>query len=152
MVECKFTLNDQPMSSLQLGATVVPAYSGLGKYVNRRAYACSPGMGPIPPGAYYILDRQSGGRLNSIRSFFHNKDSWFALYAVDGRVDDETFCDGIERGNFRLHPRGFTGRSEGCVVIDRVSDFQRLRAILKSIVPTIVVGTRFRAYGRLIVR
>ena len=110
------------------------------------------GQGPIPPGTYYIFDRQSGGLLGPLRDFFTDRDEWFALYSIDERIDDETFCDKVKRGEFRLHPKGATGRSEGCIVIERESDFFRLRAILKSAKQMTVPGIELRAYGRLVVK
>ncbi|MFP3617622.1 DUF2778 domain-containing protein, partial [Paraburkholderia sp. SIMBA_050] len=69
-----------------------------------------PNDGPLPAGVYYIVDRQSGGRmgwLNDFRSDLlagtHRAD-WFALYRNDGVIDDWTSLNGIRRGHFRLHP------------------------------------------------
>lgn len=75
-------------------------------------------MGPIPPGIYFIVDRESGGMLGGLRDYFTGRDTWFALCANDNRIDDKTFCNNIIRGHFRLHPKGVRGVSEGCVVID----------------------------------
>jgi len=63
MIDCKFELNGKPMSIFWCGATRFPAFSGLGKHVNKRISACILNQGPIPPGTYYIIDRQSGGLL-----------------------------------------------------------------------------------------
>jgi hypothetical protein len=106
MIECTFELNDKPMSELKCDAKAFPAFSGYGAHVNRRASACLSGLGPIPPGTYYILDRQSGGLLGPLRDYFSGHSNWFAFYANDGKVDDETFCNSVKRGNFRLHPKG----------------------------------------------
>lgn len=152
MFQCSFELNNQAMSAFRLGATSYPAFSGLGRHANQRAVACVKGTGPIPPGIYYIFDRQSGGMLGPIRDMINGRNDWFALYAADNRVDDETFCEEVKRGNFRLHPKGVTGRSEGCVVVDKESDFIQLRAILTSAKPISVPGTKLKAYGRLVVR
>lgn len=100
MVECTFELNGKPMSLLKMGAIHLPAFSGLGGHVNRREYICAPDVGPIPPGAYYILDRQSGGRLGALRDLLRDRSEWFALYAADGKIDDEVFCNKVKRGNF----------------------------------------------------
>lgn len=35
----------------------------------------------------------------------------FALCAADGKIDDETFCNKVKRGSFRLHPTGNLGIS-----------------------------------------
>ena len=140
------------MSAFKIGTLSVPAFSGLSKNINKRSSACLSGQGPIPPGVYYIFDRQSGGLLGPLRDIFTGRGDWFALYANDGRIDDETFCDSIKRGNFRLHPKGALGRSEGCVVIDNQSDFLYVRTMLKSITPADVPGAKLKAYGTLTVR
>ena len=147
MFQCTFLLNDQPMSALKMGAFSFPAFSGLGTNVNKRASACLAGMGPIPPGAYYILDRESGGRLGAIKDRLTGRNEWFALYATDGNVDDSMFCNGVARGNFRLHPKGATGRSEGCVTLAEQADFNHLRTILRSASPVPVPGGKYAAYG-----
>jgi len=67
MIDCKFELNNKPMSTFWCGAASFPAFSGLGKHVNHRAFACHPNLGPIPPGTYYIFDRQSDGLLGPFR-------------------------------------------------------------------------------------
>jgi len=152
MIDCTFELNDKPMSTFKCGATSFPAFSGLNKHVNRWLSACIPNEGPIPPGTYYIFDRQSGGLLGPLRDLFTSRDEWFALYADDDRIDDETFCKKVKRGQFRLHPKGTTGRSEGCIVIEKKTDYQFLRAILKNSEQVEVPGIELKAYGRLVVR
>lgn len=149
MLQCKFDLNGKPMSKFVIGVTSFPAFSGLGKYANQFIYACSPSIGPIPPGKYYIIDRQSGGLLGPLRDLFNHKSEWFALYSADAKIDDETFCNSVKRGNFRLHPKGITGRSEGCVVIDSLSDFGHLKTMLKGAKQEIIPGTEINAYGTL---
>jgi hypothetical protein len=151
MFSATFELNDLPMSAFKLGAILFPAFSGLGEFANQRAKACMRGLGPIPPGTYYIIDRQSGGLLGSVRDLFTGREDWFALYAADGRIDDETFCNGLKRGNFRLHPKGVLGRSEGCITLDKPADYFRLRSILKSARPTVVPRSALKAYGVLVV-
>lgn len=152
MFHCSFELNNQPMSVFRIGAMSYPAFSGLGNNANQRTMACVKGSGPIPPGTYYIFDRQSGGLLGPIRDMINGRNDWFALYAADNRIDDEAFCNEVKRGNFRLHPKGVTGRSEGCVVVDKESDFIQLRAILTSAKPISVYGTKLKAYGCLVVK
>lgn len=77
----------------------------------------SAGEGAIPPGTYYIVDRLSGGRLGWIKDFISGKNEWFALFAADSSVDDIAFCNGVRRGEFRLHPKVGTGISKGCITI-----------------------------------
>lgn len=152
MIDCTFELNGKPLSIFKCGAISFAAFSGLGEHVNRRIAACIIGAGPIPPGTYYIFDRQSGGLLGPFRDLFTGRDDWFALYAHDARIDDETFCEKVKRGEFRLHPKGATGRSEGCIVIDKKTDFMYLRAILTNSQQVEVPGIKLKAYGRLVVR
>ncbi|MBT0961015.1 DUF2778 domain-containing protein [Denitromonas sp. IR12] len=122
-----------------------------GDHANRREFACHSGVGPIPPGTYFILDRQSGGLLGAFRDLFSDRKMWFALYANDGRIDDETYCDAVKRGQFRLHPKGPLGISEGCITVDSASGFQHLQALIRGSVPVPVPGTLLKAYGKVVV-
>ena len=151
MIDCKFELNDKPMSTFWCGATKFPAFSGLGAHVNRRASMCILSQGPIPTGTYYIFDRQSGGLAGPLLDLFTGKDQWFALHAVDQQIDDETFCSEVKRGNFRLHPKGDRGISQGCITIDSKTDFQFLRTILKGTKQEAVPSSKFLAYGKVVV-
>jgi len=126
--DCSFRLNGQPMSQLVMGASAYPAFSGRSGYVNKPSYMCVPNFGALPIGKYYIVDRVSGGRLGWLRDWV--KGDWFGLYAADGRIDDVTFCDGVKRGGFRLHPKAGRGISEGCITLDRPTDFDVVRGIL----------------------
>lgn len=94
------------MSVFQIAATSFPAFSGLGKSANKRQFVCLKGAGPIPPGGYYIVAREPGGLLGPLRDLFNVRSEWFALYADDGKVDDEMLCNEVKRGSFRLHPKG----------------------------------------------
>lgn len=152
MIDCKFELNGKPMSKFECGSLSLSAFSGLGSHVNRREYACSVGVGPLPPGQYYIVDRQSGGMLGPLRDFFRDRSDWFALYAIDQKIDDETFCDQVKRGNFRLHPKGPLGISEGCITINEKSDFMRLRSVILKTDTIIIPGSKLKAYGKVAVK
>ncbi|WP_429522902.1 tlde1 domain-containing protein [Paraburkholderia youngii] len=90
------------------------------KLYHKAAGMCTPRIGAIPVGRYYIFDRRSGGILGPWKDRLNlngnNKSEWFALYAIDANIDDDkVLCDGIIRGQFRLHPKGRLGRSEGCI-------------------------------------
>lgn len=139
------------MSKFSVGAASFDAFSGFGEYANSPVFVCVPNVGAIPTGKYYIIDRQSGGLLGPLRDIFNAKSSWFALYSVDSKIDDETFCDSVKRGHFRLHPKGVTGRSEGCVVIDSTTDFYSLRTMLKNAKQIVIPETSLNAYGILTV-
>ena len=71
---------------------------------------------------------------------------------MDRKIDDETLCDKIKRGNFRLHPKGPRGISEGCITIEAISDFQRVSAVLRSSAPSVVPGRELKAYGKVVVK
>ncbi len=152
MYNCTFELNDQPLSTLKVAGTSFPAFSGLDPHVNRRVSACIAGVGPIPPGRYYIWDRQSGGLLGSVYDMFGQRSEWFSLYAIDGKIDDETFCQEVKRGNFRLHPKVGRGISKGCITIDSQAQFNRLRALLKTAKQQAVPGSVLLAYGTVEVK
>lgn len=147
-----FKLNGLPMSELKCGVSSFAAFSGQGSYVNKRMHVCIAGFGAIPPGAYYIVDRKSGGILSAIRDRINHRRDWFSLFADDGKTDDETICDRVLRGQFRLHPKGSSGISEGCVVIDDIHQFYKLRVLLKSTTQRKIPSTDIMTYGRLIVR
>lgn len=71
---------------------------------------------------------------------------WFALYRDDGKIDDWTFIDLVERGHFRLHPAGYMGVSEGCITLPSPSHFAILReALLRT--PAMQVTATLTAYG-----
>ncbi|MCF6325258.1 MAG: DUF2778 domain-containing protein [Gammaproteobacteria bacterium] len=152
MIDCKFELNGKPMSTFWCGAASFPAFSGLEEQVNQRLFACAANSGPIPPGTYYIFDRQSGGLLGSFRDMFNDHSNWFALHAIDGKIDDETYCNKVKRGAFRLHPKGDLGISQGCITIDSKADYQFLRGILKNSKQKPVPGSELLAYGKVTVR
>ncbi|QUP52735.1 DUF2778 domain-containing protein [Ralstonia syzygii] len=152
MIECTFELNDQPMSALKIGACSFPAFSGLGSSVNQRSAMCASNLGPIPLGTYFILDRQTGGRLGPLLDRLKGRQDWLALYADDGRIDDETFCNRVRRGHFRLHPSGRLGISEGCIVMQSQADFHRLRAMLNCHRPALIPNLGISAYGSVVVK
>lgn len=157
MITCTFELNNLPMSELKFGVISFPAFSGMGSDKNRRTSMCAANLGPIPVGSYYIFDWQNGGRLGAFKEWVRQqldrgKSDWFALYAIDEKVDDEMLCNQIKRGNFRLHPKGPGAISKGCVTIENRTDWYRIRSILKASQPVTVPGTDLKAYGRLLGR
>lgn len=152
MIECTFKLNSKSMSDFKIGAATFPAFSGYGQNVNRPDSACVVDFGPIPPGAYYIFDRESGGILSALRERWNHKSEWFALHAIDQKIDDEMICDQVKRGAFRLHPKGTAGISRGCITIDRLMAFQFISSVLRSGTPVAVQGSTLKTYGKVIVR
>jgi Protein of unknown function (DUF2778) len=156
MLQCTFKLNNKPMSELKIGAVSFPAFSGKEDYLNKASLTCTPGYGALPVGRYYIFDRQSGGILGPLKEWLdmngNHKREWYSLYAIDGDIDDDqVICGNIVRGQFRLHPKGRMGRSEGCITIDRPTDWHRIRSIFTDTPKVPVPGSQLKAYGELTV-
>lgn len=134
------------------------AFSGLEHVVNDPKFVDQVEVGPLPTGNYYIISRQSGGRLGWLRdpvmdTWNRSKRSqWFALYRDDNEIDDYTSIQGIARGNFRLHPVGAEGLSEGCVTLTSATGFDELSKYLKSMPGSFIPGTDIRYYGILEVK
>ncbi|GBQ96517.1 hypothetical protein AA23498_2659 [Acetobacter nitrogenifigens DSM 23921 = NBRC 105050] len=154
---CGFTLNGRSISQLTCeGFGAVPAFSGSGRYINDPSAIGEKDNGPIPTGTYYILARQSGGRLGFLEDALKDalagtkRQDWFALYRDDGSLDDTTTIKGLVRGAFRLHPVGYWGISEGCVTLPSVTSFYRLREFLLSQRPETANGIIY--YGVLTVK
>ena len=152
MPNCTYELNGQETSFLKCGATSFAAFSGNKGHRNKRLSACIAGKGPIPVGKYYIIDRQSGGLLGPIRDLFSGKDEWVAFYAIDKKIDDVVMCDKIKRGQFRIHPKGPMAISDGCIVINKQSDFNYFKTILKNSKKEKIPGANIETYGVLTVK
>ena len=110
---------------------------------------CLPNQGPIPVGDYHIVDRQTGP-LGVFRQR-HKKD-WFALYAKDRVVDDQLYCEGVLRGQFRLQPKSGGGVSRGRITLERPSDFALLRQLFEATERVPIPRTPWMSYGTVIVR
>lgn len=146
-----FELNSQQFTSLGGLRNSFVAFSGNGPHRNNASSTGVANGGPIPLGRYFIVDRQSGGRLGWLRDAIRNADQWFALYRDDGTLDDTTFINSVRRGEFRLHPLGPSGMSTGCIVIQDPSRFGVLRSELLSSTPTTLPSSSLRAYGTITV-
>ncbi|MFT4069017.1 DUF2778 domain-containing protein [Paraburkholderia sp.] len=153
-VSCTFTLNRRATSMLVCpGFGSVLAFSGHGSYINDPDSTNVAEAGAIPEGMYYIVDRESGGHLGWLRDAIKDigasthRTEWFALYRDDGGIDDWTFIDGVRRSNFRLHPVGRSGESDGCITLPSREQFKALRSYLKAQPPAFVPGTVTRYYG-----
>ncbi|MGE9552950.1 DUF2778 domain-containing protein [Erwinia amylovora] len=158
-IYCTFTLNGLPSSVLDCdGVAKLPAFSGQKHGRNNDLMTGVPDIGPLPKGRYYIVGRESGEFLSKLRHFFikygygTDRSEWFALYRDDGTIDDLTFIDGVQRGNFRLHPIGPQGLSEGCITLNHIGDFDYLRKKLLSTMMIDIPGTSLKAYGIVEVR
>ena len=156
---CFFSLNGQNLSALVCaGLGSMPAFSGGPAYLNDPAKVAVVNNGPLPAGRYYIVSRQSGGKLGWLRELIAERASgagrseWFALYRIDGKIDDFTFVEGVRRGNFRLHPIGRRGISEGCITLLSLTQFNRLRTHLLSQESKLIPGTNIKYFGTVDVR
>jgi hypothetical protein len=156
LANCTFELNNEPMSLLKCSnGAQYDAFSGNGApYVNNLNHQATVGAGPLPPGRYYIVDRQSGGRMGWVKDAIQSvtgtdKSEWFALYRDDGIVDDQTTIDNVMRSAFRLHPSGPLGISEGCVTLSSEIAFAELRNFLRNQVGDFINGTNLKYYGIL---
>ncbi|MGN6233085.1 MAG: DUF2778 domain-containing protein [Trinickia sp.] len=158
-VNCTFALNDQTTSLLNcqgIGAFV--AYSGRGAGRDNPGLTDKKDVGPIPKGVYYIVDRQSGGRLGWLYDLIRahgwgttDHSQWFMLWNKE--TGDSTFVNGVARGQFRLHPEGRLRLSEGCITLANPYGFNSLAKNLRARGADLPVpGTAYRAYGTVEVK
>jgi len=136
----KMILNGADYAPFNLyGVGVFMAHSGLGVYRNNANCAAIPDIDPTPPGKYWIVDRREGNWFSQKKAKIHDglnklvgrrefgRTDWFALWRDDWGIDDYTWIEGVERGNFQLH-RGTV--SKGCITIAHNSDFAMIRNAL----------------------
>ena len=155
MIHCTFRLNGNALSNLSCpGIGFFPAYSGnTGQHRNNPDSVAVKDIGPLPPGKYYIVDRPRSlsTRIKDVFATEYtgsDRSAWFALYRVDSNIDDLTFIGQVQRGNFRLHPAGYEGISNGCITLPSRCHFAVLReALMKT--PTVMVSSSFNAYGTI---
>lgn len=140
------------------GVGAMVAFSGRGNGRDNPAATSQQAIGPIPKGIYYIIDRQSGGRIGWFRDLWGeygygttDHTEWFMLW--NPKTGDSTMVDGVKRGAFRLHPVGPMGLSEGCITIANPGQFKQLATYLRGQGATIPVpGSPSKAYGTVEVR
>ncbi|MBK0097520.1 DUF2778 domain-containing protein [Erwinia sp. S63] len=155
----KFVLNGADIAPLTVyGVGTFMAFSGQESYINKGGCAHIPNKGPIPPGHYYVVDRPLGSLRNIARGIAADIGlsiylrtvidhfEWFALYRVDGTIDDKTFYQGVERGSFRLHPGQI---SEGCITLVHRTDFYRLKTAILNQPKLDIPGSKLKAYGKI---
>lgn len=147
MVTCYFYLNGERFTDFFYDGVPCRAFSGNGTYRNKPSSGAVPNNGAIPVGRYYIVDRQSGGTLGPLKDFFTGRDEWFALYRDDGSVDDETFVNGVRRGEFRLHPIGPARTSLGCITLQFEREFDAMRRALLATAASTIPSTSTTTYG-----
>lgn len=158
-VNCTFALNDKTTSLLNCpGTGAFVAYFGRGAGRDNPDLTDKGGVGPIPKGFYYIIDRQSGGRLGWLYDFIGahgwgttDHSQWFMLW--NKATGDSTFVNGVVRGQFRLHPEGRLRLSEGCITLADRHGFNALARRLRARGADLPVpGTSYRAYGTVEVK
>jgi Protein of unknown function (DUF2778) len=130
MVFCSFMLNRLTLSTFTYDGTECRAFSGDGVHRNNPDSVGVADGGPIPTGRYYIVARESGGAIGTVVEKVFHRDEWFALYRFDGSIDDETFVNGVRRGEFRLHPIGPRRTSHGCITLQDEAEFRKMRYYL----------------------
>jgi len=129
------------------------AFSGLGISKNNPDHVGLKDVGPLPPGRYYIVDRESGGMFSRIKDIFYDvynnteRHKWYALYRDDDELDDWAVVNGVRRGLFRLHPSGRANLSMGCITLTDQVAFERLRSRLHASPRLIVADAKGLAYG-----
>lgn len=155
----KFVINDAHFSPFTLcGVGTFLAYSGNDGYRNRGGCTAVPNAGPIPDGKYWIVDRPKGGGRTQLQTWARDKwgsaigehadhNEWFALYRDDGLIDDWTWVENVQRGNFRLHPRAGYGYSLGCITLQHRTDFLSIRKALLNTSLAPLEQTGLMTYG-----
>lgn len=155
---CFFRLNGKRMSTLEcLDFGSVLAFSGNDIYVNDPNATAIPKNGPLPHGRYYIVHRQSGGRHGAIVDTANDtfngtrRRDWFALYTTTPPGSDFLMIHGVRRSNFRIHPVGYWGVSEGCITLPNIHNFYALRSWLMRQSTSKIPGTNMDYYGTVTV-
>ncbi|MGN2434929.1 DUF2778 domain-containing protein [Pseudomonas syringae] len=156
VAHCTFELTGQPMSLLKCSNNEsYEAFSGITGYTNNPAEVSNAKLGPLPPGRYYILNRESGGTLGWLRDPITDmvartdRSDWFSLYRDDGEIDDRTIINNVVRQSFRLHPVGRSGFSEGCVTMTSGLGFEQLSVYLRNMEGDIIPGSGKKYFGIL---
>jgi hypothetical protein len=157
-VSCVFTLNGRKTSTLVCsGYGTVEAFSGQLHGRDNPDATAIPSIGPIPHGTYYLMDRQPGGLLGSVRDGLApyagstDRRKWFMLW--NPRSGDVTNIGGVIRRQFRLHPVGEAEVSEGCITLVNPAEFELLQRYIRRSPPAMMVpGSSLKAYGTVTVR
>jgi hypothetical protein len=90
---------------------------------------------------------------DNLSPYFGSTDrrKWFMLW--NPRTGDMTNINGVQRGQFRLHPAGDLELSEGCITLVNSAEFELLQRFIRKSPPSLPVpGTTLRAYGTVTVR
>jgi hypothetical protein len=112
VAKCTYFLNDRQISMLTCDGKAYAAFSGDKGHENKASDVGLKDLGPIPKGTYYIIDRQSGGRMgwlwDPVKDMYSRSKhaEWFALHPAQRPNDDWIIVDGVKRTSLRLHPIG----------------------------------------------
>ena len=138
--------------------TTSRVFSGNGDGKNNPDNAGNKDNGPIPPGKYYVIKRQSGGIRSQFEDWTYkmwndnDKTQWLAFIAIDGVLDDQKEINGVFRSSFRMH---YGTRSLGCITFLDKDVFEKVREfILETESKTVkgADGTEYIYYGILEVK
>ena len=126
--------------------TTENVFSGNSDEKNNPDFSNNQNSGPIPPGNYYIIKRQSGGIRDWARNLVNDRSNWLALIAIDDSIDDKTEIDGVVRSSFRMH----AGESSlGCITFMNEAVFEAIREFILDTDAAKVDGTDYIYYGIL---
>lgn len=160
MIRCELNYNARTLNhQLKLyceGVGYFSVFTGLGRFKDSLEFSKYKN-GPIPLGKYWILKKPTGGVKSQLRSLGkaistgNNYSEWLALYKQDGKLDDYTFVEAVERGNFRMHPLrpNGSGDSDGCITFYSRVDFDIVRRALLKTSKKAIPGSNLLAYGEL---
>ncbi|MCL6676351.1 DUF2778 domain-containing protein [Akkermansia muciniphila] len=141
-----------------LRLTTSRVFSGNGDGKNNPDNVGNKDNGPIPPGKYYVIKRQSGGIRSQIEDWTYklwndnDKTQWLAFIAIDDALDDQKEINGVFRSSFRMH---YGTRSLGCITFLDKEVFEKAREfILETESRTVkgADGTEYIYYGILEVK
>lgn len=128
--------------------TTYSVFSGTGEHINNPDSTDLVNIGPLLAGEYYVVDRSQGGFFGRLWSRLSGRDEWFALYRVDGKIDDLTVVNGVERGLFRAHAGT---RSAGFVTFRSAQQFADFRQQILQSPNGTIPGTDIVFYGTITV-
>lgn len=164
MLHGSFKLNNNSQFSSLLTFENVgsfKAYSGNLGYRNISGCTNKKDLGPLPLGIYWIVRRPTGSMLSELKYLFTKdlvnevlwhtspRSEWFALYKDDENINDMTFAGGVHRNGFRLHPKGFSGDSYGCITLVSYSDYSYLRKHLLNTKLQKIPNTKIETFGTI---
>ena len=116
-----------------LRLTTSRVFSGNGDGKNNPDNVGNKDNGPIPPGKYYVIKRQSGGIRSQIEDWTYklwndnDKTQWLTFIAIDDALDDQKEINGVFRSSFRMH---YGTRSLGCITFLDKEVFEKAREFI----------------------